>query len=40
MSASDAAGDAPRTNRSERNILLTLVFVAAAEVCAFAWLFH
>jgi hypothetical protein len=40
MSASDAAEDAPRTDRSERNILLTLALVAAAEVCAFAWLFH
>ena len=40
MSASDAAGDAPRMDRSERNSLLTLVLVAAAEVCAVVWLFH
>jgi len=40
MSATNAAKDAPRTDRSERNILLTLALVAAAEVCAFAWLFH
>ncbi len=40
MSASDAAEDAPRTDRSERNILLTLALVAAAEVCAFAWLLY
>ncbi len=40
MSASTAAQDAPRTDRSERNILLALALVAAAEVCALAWLFH
>ena len=40
MSASNAAQDAPRMDRSERTILLTLVLVAAAEICAFAWLFH
>ena len=40
MSASTAAKDAPRVDRSERNILLTLALVAAAEVCAFAWLVH
>ena len=40
MSASNATEDAPRMDRSERNILLTLALVAAAEVCAFAWLFH
>jgi hypothetical protein len=28
-----------RTDRSERNILLTLALLAAAEVCIFAWLF-
>ncbi len=40
MSASNAAEDAPRMDHSERNILLTLALVAAAEICAFAWLFH
>jgi hypothetical protein len=40
MSATNAAKDAPRLDRSERNILLTLALVAAAEICAFAWLFH
>ncbi len=48
MSASNAVEDQPRTDsgerhvtdRSERNVLLTLALVAAAEVCAFAWLFH
>ena len=40
MSASNAAKDALRMDRSERNVLLTLVLVAAAEVCAFAWLLY
>jgi hypothetical protein len=40
MSANNAAKDAPRMDRGERNILLTLALVAAAEVCALAWLFH
>ncbi len=40
MSASNAAEDAPRMDRSERNVLLTLALVAAAEVCALAWLFY
>ena len=40
MSASDAAGDAPRMDRSERNILLTLALVAVAEVSAFVWLLY
>jgi len=39
MSASDAAEDAPRTDHSERNVLLALALVAA-EVCALVWLFH
>ncbi len=39
MSASNAAQDALWIERSERNVLLTLALVAAAEVCAFAWLF-
>ena len=47
MSASNAAEDAPRTgggerhltDRSERNVLLTLALVAGAEVCAVVWLF-
>ena len=37
MAASNAAQDAPRTDRSERNILLTLALGAAAAVCALAW---
>ena len=40
MSASNAATNELRTDRSERNVLLTLALVAAAEVCAFAWLFY
>ena len=40
MSASNAAQDALPMDRSERTILLTLVLVAAAEVCALAWLLH
>ena len=40
MSASNAAKDAPRMDRSERNILLTLTLVAAAEVCALVWLLY
>ena len=40
MSATNAAKDAPRMDRSERNILLTLTLVAAAEICTFAWLLH
>ena len=48
MSASNAAEDQPRadgggrhgTDRSERNVLLTLALVAAAEVCAAVWLFY
>jgi hypothetical protein len=38
MSAADPA-KRERTDRSERNILLTLALLAAAEVCIFAWLF-
>ena len=40
MSASNAAEGAPRADRSERNVLLTLALVAAAEVCAAVWLFY
>jgi hypothetical protein len=40
MSASNAAENRLRTDHSERNILLTLALVAAAEVCALAWLFY
>ena len=40
MSASNAAEDMLRTDRSERNILLALALVAAAEVCAVVWLFY
>ena len=40
MSASNPAEDALRTDHSERNILLTLALVAAAEVCAVVWLFY
>jgi uncharacterized membrane protein len=40
MSASDAADDAPRTDHSERSVLLALALVAAAEVCAVAWLLY
>ncbi len=40
MSASNAAKDALRTDRSERSILLTLALVAAAEACALVWLFY
>ena len=40
MSASNAAEDMLRTDRSERNVLLTLALVAAAEVCALVWLFY
>jgi hypothetical protein len=40
MSASNAAKDALRVDRSERNILLTLALVAAAEVCALVWLLY
>ncbi len=40
MSASNAAQDALWIDRSERNVLLTLALVAAAEVCAFAWLLY
>ena len=48
MSASNTAEDQPRpdrrerhvTDRSERNVLLTLALVAAAEVCAAVWLFY
>ena len=40
MSASNAAEDTPRVDHSERNILLAVALVAAAEVCAFAWLFY
>jgi hypothetical protein len=39
MSASNAAEDARGTDQSERNVLLALALVAAAEVCALAWLF-
>ncbi len=40
MSASNATEDMLRIDRSERNILLTLALVAAAEVCAAVWLFY
>ena len=40
MSASNAAEDTQGTDHSERNILLAVALVAAAEVCAFAWLFY
>ncbi len=40
MLASNAVRNAPRTDRSERNVLLTLALVAAAEVCAAVWLFY
>ncbi len=40
MSASNAAQDPLRVDRSERTILLTLALVAAAEVRALAWLLH
>ena len=39
MSAADAAVNASGADRAERTILLTVALVAAAEVCALAWLF-
>ena len=36
----DPAKDALHADHTERHILLTLVVVAAAEVCALAWLFY
>ena len=38
MSAANQTEQKARINRSERNILLTLALVAAAEVCALAWM--
>ena len=40
MSASNAAEDTQGTDHSERNALLAVALVAAAEVRAFAWLFY
>jgi hypothetical protein len=40
MAAINQTKDAPRSDRSERNVLLTLGLVAAAEICVLAWLFY
>jgi len=32
------AKDTPRIDHGERNVLLTLALLAAAEVCALAWM--
>jgi hypothetical protein len=40
MSAADHTGQEAQTDHSERNILLVLALVVAAEVCVVAWLLH
>ena len=38
MSAARRTEQKPWIDHSERNVLLTLALVAAAEVCALAWM--
>ena len=40
MSAADAAQSTPPADHSERNVLLAIACMAAAELCALAWLLY
>ena len=40
MSAANQTEQKARIDRSERNVLLAVALVAAAEVCALAWLLY